>query len=54
MMSATLEGSFIRILSRQENALMSAEAKIRSGNNAGGVADMNLIRVDIRTDAGKD
>jgi hypothetical protein len=54
MMSATLEGSFIRILSRQENALVSAEAKIRSGNNAGGVADIYLIRVDIRTGADRD
>jgi hypothetical protein len=51
--SATLAGSFIRILSWQDNALMSAEAKIRSGNIAGGVADINSIRMDVKTDAGQ-
>ena len=51
--SATLAGSFIRILSWQENALLSAEAKIKSGNISGGIADINTIRVDVKTDAGQ-
>ena len=53
MASTTLAGSFIRILSWQDNAVMSAEAKIRTGNIAGGIADINLIRADVRTDAGQ-
>lgn len=51
--STTLAGSFIRVLSWQDNALMSAEAKIRTGNIAGAIADINLIRVDVKTDAGQ-
>jgi hypothetical protein len=53
MASATLAGSFIRILSWQENMLISAESKMKTGNVAGGIADINLIRVDVRTDAGQ-
>ena len=53
MASTTLAGSFIRILSWQDNALMSAEAKIKSGNVAGGIADINTIRMDVKTDAGQ-
>ncbi|MBM4160353.1 MAG: RagB/SusD family nutrient uptake outer membrane protein [Ignavibacteria bacterium] len=53
MASTTLAGSFIRILSWQDNTLMSAEAKIRSGNIGGGIADINTIRSDVRTDAGQ-
>jgi hypothetical protein len=50
--AATLAGTFIRILSWQDNALMSAEAKIKTGNVAGGIADINSIRMDVKTDAG--
>jgi hypothetical protein len=53
MASTTLAGSFIRIISWQENTLISAEAKMKTGNIAGGIADINLIRVDVRTDAGQ-
>jgi hypothetical protein len=53
MASTTLAGSFIRIISWQNNMLMSAEAKMKTGNIAGGIADVNLIRVDVRTDAGQ-
>jgi hypothetical protein len=53
MSSATLSTSFIRILSWQENMLISAEAKMKTGNVPGGIADLNLIRVDVRTDAGQ-
>jgi hypothetical protein len=53
MASTTLAGSFIRILSWQDNMLMSAEAKMKTGNIVGGIADINLIRVDVRTDAGQ-
>jgi hypothetical protein len=53
MASTTLAGSFIRIISWQNNMLISAEAKMKTGNIAGGVADINLIRVDVKTDAGQ-
>ena len=42
----------IRVLSWQENALISAEAKIMSGDVPGGVADINSIRMDVLDDAG--
>lgn len=42
----------IRILSWQENALISAEAKILTGDIAGGLADINTIRSDVLDDAG--
>jgi len=51
--ATTLAGTFIRVLSWQDNALMSAEAKIRTGNIAGGIADINSIRMDVKTDAGQ-
>ncbi len=49
---ATTAETPIRILSWQENALISAEAKIRSGDVAGGIADINTIRSGVVDDAG--
>jgi hypothetical protein len=42
----------IRVLSWQENMLISAEARIKSGDIAGGIADINAVRAVVTDDAG--
>lgn len=49
---ATTAETPIRILSWQENKLIAAEAKIRTGDIAGGVADINTVRSGVLDDVG--